>query len=191
MLFNSIEFLVFFISVFTFYWIVSKYLTIQNLLLLISSYIFYAWWDWRFLSLIIFSSFLDYWVGLKVAGTAKPQIKYRWLIVSLVSNLGLLGVFKYYNFFTSSFQQACRSIGWQIDDFTLEILLPVGISFYTFQTLSYTIDIYRGNIEPTKSILSFFTYYLVYFQVFDGPTYMLMRLYRSDYTVVIICLLIR
>ena len=143
MLFNSIEFLVFFISVFTFYWIVSKYLTIQNLLLLISSYIFYAWWDWRFLSLIIFSSFLDYWVGLKVAGTAKPQIKYRWLIVSLVSNLGLLGVFKYYNFFADSFILMFEQFGYTIkSSWTLNIILPVGISFYTFQTMSYSLDIY-------------------------------------------------
>ncbi|WP_216362737.1 MBOAT family O-acyltransferase [Formosa algae] len=155
MLFNSFEFLIFFPIVFIAYWLLNNRLKQQNVLLLISSYVFYAWWDWRFLSLIIISSFIDFKAGSQIFKSETPQSKKMWLMVSLVANLGMLSVFKYYNFFAESFSDLMQVFGWQPNDLTLNIILPVGISFYTFQTLSYTIDIYRKEFEPTKDIISF------------------------------------
>lgn len=169
MLFNSIEFLIFFPVIFAVYWMLKNSISKQNILLLISSYVFYAWWDWRFLSLIIYSSFIDYYVGLRIEKAATKTHKKRWLLLSLISNLGLLAVFKYYNFFADSFSQAMSTIGWQVDDLTLNIILPVGISFYTFQTLSYTIDIYRKELKPTKDLVVFFTYVSLFPQLVAGP----------------------
>ena len=169
MLFNSIEFLIFFPIVFILYWLLSDKLTLQNLLLLGASYIFYAWWDWRFLSLIIISSVIDYIAGLSIHKANTEKQRKFWLIVSLIANLGFLSIFKYYNFFAESFTQAVSAFGWQPNDLTLNIILPVGISFYTFQTLSYTIDIYRRTFQPTKSILSFFTYIAFFPQLVAGP----------------------
>ncbi|KAA1246942.1 MBOAT family protein [Aquimarina sp. RZ0] len=168
MLFNSIEYLVFLPLVFLLYWLLRKKRP-QNILLLVSSYLFYGWWDWRFLSLIIFSSFVDYFIGLKIDQTNDQKIKKRWLITSLVSNLGLLGLFKYFNFFTESFTQSMQLFGWEVDTLTLNLILPVGISFYTFQTLSYTIDIYRKQLKPTTDIVSFFTYISFFPQLVAGP----------------------
>ncbi|MBJ7882686.1 MBOAT family protein [Gelidibacter salicanalis] len=169
MLFNSIEYLVFFPIVFICYWLLQNRYKSQNILLLISSYVFYGWWDYRFLSLIIFSSFLDYFVGLKIEEAQGEKNKYRWLLVSLFSNLGLLGVFKYYNFFASSFSSSMSTLGWEVNDLTLQIILPVGISFYTFQTLSYSIDIYRGHIKPSRNIVAFFTFVSLFPQLVAGP----------------------
>ncbi|WP_298757696.1 MBOAT family O-acyltransferase [uncultured Psychroserpens sp.] len=169
MLFNSIEFLIFFPVVFAIYWMLKNSVSKQNILLLISSYVFYGWWDWRFLSLIVYSSFIDYLTGLKIENSPSKTLKKRWLLVSLISNLGLLAVFKYYNFFADSFAQSMASLGWQVDDLTLNIILPVGISFYTFQTLSYTIDIYRDKLKPTKDIVVFFTYVSLFPQLVAGP----------------------
>ena len=169
MLFNSIAFLIFLPSVFIIYWSFTTNLKLQNLILLIASYIFYAWWDWRFLSLIIFSSIVDYCVGIQIYKTDNSKAKYYWLLVSLVMNLGLLGVFKYFNFFAESFQQAFNFIGYKMNPFTLNIILPVGISFYTFQTLSYSIDIYRGNLKPTRNVVSFFTFIAFFPQLVAGP----------------------
>ncbi len=169
MLFNSLDFLLFFPTVFILYWVLHKHVKIQNILLLVSSYIFYAWWDWRFLSLILLSSFIDFYVGSKIYNTRSDKGRKYWLLVSLTSNLGLLGVFKYYNFFAQSFADMVSVIGWQPNDLTLNIILPVGISFYTFQTLSYTIDIYRKQFEPTKDIIAFFTYIAFFPQLVAGP----------------------
>ena len=169
MLFNSIEYLIFLPIVFLIYWLLRHKLLWQNILLLVSSYVFYAWWDWRFLSLIIYSSFIDYIIGIKIAEADSSHIKKRLLLTSLISNLGLLAVFKYFNFFTTSFAQLMDSFGWQVDDVTLNIILPVGISFYTFQTLSYTIDIYRGKLQPSKKIIDFFTYVSFFPQLVAGP----------------------
>ncbi|TXE04818.1 MBOAT family protein [Gelidibacter salicanalis] len=169
MLFNSVEYLVFFPVVFIIYWLLKDRYKRQNMLLLISSYIFYGWWDYRFLSLIIFSSFLDYFVGLKIEVAQGKKNKQRWLMVSLISNLGLLGIFKYYNFFASSFANSMSTIGWDVNDLTLNIILPVGISFYTFQTLSYSIDIYRGRINATKNMVAFFTFLSLFPQLVAGP----------------------
>ena len=190
MLFNSIEFLIFFPIVFALYWMLNNHLKIQNILLLISSYIFYAWWDWRFLSLIIISSIIDFIVGKKIFSTENPSHRKRWLLVSLFANLGLLGVFKYYNFFAEQFSNMANLVGWQPNDLTLNIILPVGISFYTFQTLSYTLDIYRKQFEPTNDVISFFTYIAFFPQLVAGPIERASnllpqiekkRLFRKDY----------
>ena len=169
MLFNSIEFLIFFPLVFAMYWMLRNSVYKQNILLLISSYVFYGWWDWRFLSLIVYSSFIDYMTGLKIESSSSQKHKKQWLLLSLISNLGLLAVFKYYNFFADSFAQAMSSVGWEVNDLTLNIILPVGISFYTFQTLSYTIDVYREHLKPTKDIVAFFTYVSLFPQLVAGP----------------------
>ena len=173
MLFQSFEFLVFLPVIFLLYWFVfNKNLKAQNILLLIASYFFYGWWDWRFLSLIAFSSVVDYIVGNKI-GFHKNNNEDRkakiYLTISLVMNLGLLGVFKYFNFFIDSFQDITSLIGFQTNISSLQIILPVGISFYTFQTLSYSIDVYRGHIKPTKDIIVFFTFVSFFPQLVAGP----------------------
>jgi len=169
MLFNSIEFLLFFPTVFLLYWLLQKNFKTQNILLLVSSYIFYAWWDWRFLSLILISSIVDYIAGSQIF-ISKTRIQRRnWLLLSLIVNLGMLSIFKYFNFFAESFEDLVSIFGWQPNDLTLNIILPVGISFYTFQTLSYTIDIYRKQFEPTKDVVAFFTYIAFFPQLVAGP----------------------
>lgn len=168
MLFNSLEFLVFFPTVFILYWFVfSNSLKIQNILLLISSYYFYACWDYRFLGLIIFSSFVDYFCSLQMR-ESKLKKKF-WLGLSLTSNLGTLFFFKYYNFFADSFAIMFEQFGYSPGNLTLDIILPVGISFYTFQTLSYTIDVYKGKIEPSSNIVSFFAFVSFFPQLVAGP----------------------
>ncbi|WP_282030969.1 MBOAT family O-acyltransferase [Winogradskyella eximia] len=169
MLFNSLEYLIFLPVVFIIYWLLKNSYKKQNILLLISSYIFYGWWDYRFLSLIIFSSFLDYFVGQKIEDAIGDKNKKHWLLVSLFSNLGLLGIFKYYNFFADSFASTMSNIGWEVNDLTLNIILPVGISFYTFQTLSYSIDIYRNQIKASRDIVGFFTFVSLFPQLVAGP----------------------
>ena len=169
MLFNSIEYLIFLPTVFILYWLLKNDHKKQNILLLISSYVFYGFWDWRFLSLIIYSSLIDYYIGIKIHETEDKKARKNWLLLSLVSNLGLLCVFKYYNFFADSFATLMSGVGWQVDDVTLNIILPIGISFYTFQTLSYTIDIYRKDFEPTKDIVAFFTFVSLFPQLVAGP----------------------
>jgi len=157
LLFNSIEFLIFIIIVFTLYWFVfNKKIRYQNLLILISSYMFYGWWDYRFLSLIFLSTIVDYFIGIAVHQTNENNKRKLFLWISILFNLGVLGFFKYYNFFVDSWIDLFASIGYSIDStWTLQIILPVGISFYTFQTMSYTIDIYKGELNPTKDFISF------------------------------------
>jgi D-alanyl-lipoteichoic acid acyltransferase DltB (MBOAT superfamily) len=170
MLFNSIDFVIFLPIVFLLYWFVTNHnLKLQNLFLLIASYVFYGWWDWRFLSLIIFSSFIDFSIGKALGKTSKKSKRKTLLLLSLTVNLGLLGVFKYYNFFTESFEQAFTFFGSTFHANRLDIVLPVGISFYTFQTLSYTIDIYRNKLKPTKNIISFFAFVSFFPQLVAGP----------------------
>ena len=148
MLFNSINFAIFLPIVFILYWFIcNKSLRIQNILLLVSSYFFYACWDWRFLFLLIFSTFLDYFTGIKMYNSTNLNYKKIWFWISVSINLGFLGIFKYYNFFAESFSTALSQIGIQINPLTLNIVLPVGISFYTFHGLSYVIDIYKGRIK--------------------------------------------
>jgi alginate O-acetyltransferase complex protein AlgI len=170
MLFNSIDFFIFLPIVFVLYWfVVFKNLRLQNLMVLVASYIFYGWWDWRFLSLIVFSTILDYSIGMALTKTNRAHKRKLLLFLSIVVNLGFLGFFKYYNFFVESFTQAFTALGYGIKPNTLNIILPVGISFYTFQTLSYTIDVYRKKLEPTKNFIAFAAFVSFFPQLVAGP----------------------
>ncbi len=170
MLFNSIEFAIYLPIVFILYWFVlQKDLKVQNFFLVIASYVFYGWWDWRFLSLIMFSSIVDYSVGIGFSKYEEKTKRRLLLITSILVNIGLLGFFKYYNFFAESFADSFTFFGGHIDPNRLNIVLPVGISFYTFQTLSYSIDVYRKKLEPTKDIISFFAFVSFFPQLVAGP----------------------
>lgn len=170
MLFNSLEFGLFLPVVFCTYWFVAgENIRRQNWVLLLASYFFYGWWDWRFLSLIAISSLVDYWVGIKLAQEGRASSRKRWLWLSLVVNLGFLGFFKYYNFFADSFATAFSFLGHSFQPSSLRVILPVGISFYTFQTMSYTIDIYRKKLEPTKDMVAFFAFVSFFPQLVAGP----------------------
>ncbi|WP_250433632.1 MBOAT family O-acyltransferase [Hanstruepera flava] len=138
-------------------------------MLLVASYVFYGWWDWRFLFLIFISSLVDFVVGQKIYKTENKKKRKGFLMVSLLVNLGFLVYFKYSNFFIETFVDTFRLFGKELEVSTLNIILPVGISFYTFQTLSYTIDIYRKQLEPTKDVLSFFTFVAFFPQLVAGP----------------------
>lgn len=155
MLFNSISFAIFLPVVFIIYWLLNRNLRYQNLFLLAASYFFYGCWDWRFLLLLAFSSFLDYFTGLKIEQAKFPKRRKLWLIISVVVNLGFLGFFKYYNFFIESFADLVRNGGFEPHYSTLKIILPVGISFYTFHGLSYVFDIYNRKIKPTTNIIDY------------------------------------
>ena len=170
MLFNSLDFAIFLPVVFFLYWFVfKKHLTWQNTLIAVASYVFYGWWDWRFLSLILFSTLVDYFVGLNLAKTEKPLLRKCLLWFSILINLGFLGVFKYYNFFLENFRSAFKIAGYELNANSLNIILPVGISFYTFQTLSYTIDIYKNRLKPTKDFISFAAFVSFFPQLVAGP----------------------
>ncbi|MTE26535.1 MBOAT family O-acyltransferase [Winogradskyella ouciana] len=170
MLFNSFEYLWFLPTVFLLYWFVfNKNLKLQNLFLLIVSYIFYGWWDWRFLTLIAFSSLVDYNIGLLLANAKFKHRRKLLLAISIMVNLGLLGYFKYCNFFIENFVDMFNAFGINLQVSTLRIILPVGISFYTFQTMSYTIDVYRGKLKPTNNAIQFFAYVSFFPQLVAGP----------------------
>lgn len=170
MLFNSIEFSIFFPIVFFLYWAVAnRRLHLRNFFLILVSYIFYGWWDWRFLSLIIISSSVDYLVGIGLAKETKIGKRRFLLLTSIFVNIGLLAFFKYFNFFTESFVEAFRLFGKEFSYSRLNIVLPVGISFYTFQTLSYSIDVYKGKMTPTKNALAFFAFVSFFPQLVAGP----------------------
>lgn len=170
MLFNSIEFAVFLPVVFLLYWFVlQRSVKMQNALLLIASYFFYGWWDWRFLSLIAFSSAVDYMVGVGMSRTEKPRQRKVLLLVSIAVNLGFLGFFKYFNFFAESLSEAFTLLGHRPDVTRLNVVLPVGISFYTFQTLSYSIDVYKRRMKPTRDPLAFFSFVSFFPQLVAGP----------------------
>ena len=183
MLFNSVDFAIFLPIVFAAYWLLRKRLALQNTLILVSSYFFYGWWDWRFLILIVISTLVDYAVGLKIAQSANQRKRKSLLIISILINLGFLGFFKYYNFFVENFVAAYSLFGKSIDPFTLEIILPVGISFYTFQTLSYTIDVYRGKLEPSSKLIPFASFVCFFPQLVAGPieraTHLLPQFYKK------------
>ena len=170
MLFNSIEFAIFLPIVFLLYWFVfQRNLKLQNFFLLVVSYIFYGWWDWRFLSLIVFSSFVDYFVGVGLKKEENQSKRKLLLLTSILVNLGFLGFFKYYNFFADNFVEAFTLFGKQLNTYSLNIVLPVGISFYTFQTLSYSIDVYKRKLEPTEDVISFFAFVSFFPQLVAGP----------------------
>jgi alginate O-acetyltransferase complex protein AlgI len=184
MLFNSIDFAVFLPIVFLFYWFVTnKNLKLQNLLIVVASYVFYGWWDWRFLSLILFSTIVDFMVGKKLRNE-ENQLKRKVLLwTSILVNLGFLGFFKYYNFFLDNFITAFSFFGQDIQANSLDIILPVGISFYTFQTLSYTIDVYKRKLEPTKDFIAFSAFVSFFPQLVAGPieraTHLLPQFYKK------------
>ena len=169
MLFNSIEFLIFLIVVFVLYWFVFKKTKQQNILILVASYVFYGWWDWRFLSLIFLSTLVDFSIG-KYLEITDEKTKRKWALgLSLTFNLGMLGFFKYYNFFIENFITAFEQLGIQMNVSSLQIILPVGISFYTFQTLSYTIDVYHKKLAPSNNFVSFASFVSFFPQLVAGP----------------------
>lgn len=184
MLFNSIDFAIFLPIVFMLYWFVAdRNLKLQNFLIVAASYLFYGWWDWRFLSLIIFSTIVDYIVGRKLRNEDNPTSRKLLLWTSIIVNLGFLGFFKYYNFFLDNFNTAFSFFGAEIKANSLNIILPVGISFYTFQTLSYTIDVYKRKLEPTKDFIAFSAFVSFFPQLVAGPieraTHLLPQFYKK------------
>ena len=175
MLFNSIEYLFFLPIVFLIYWAIgnarikdSLKLRTQNLFVVIASYVFYGWWDWRFLLLIAFTSFCSWGSGLLIDKSRESRVKRSkfWLWLNIAINIGILAIFKYYDFFVSEFGAL---FGINTSSLLLRVILPVGISFYTFQALSYSIDVYRGNIKPTKDIIAFFAFISFFPQLVAGP----------------------
>ena len=170
MLFNSISFLIFLPTVFVIYWFLSKgKLKWQNIFILFASYTFYGWWDYRFLALIAASTFIDYIISIQIEKQKNIIKRKSFLIISLVFNLGILGVFKYYDFFINSWQNAWNSLGFDMNISSLNIILPVGISFYTFQTLSYTIDVYRKKMRATRNFIEFAGFVSFFPQLVAGP----------------------
>ena len=184
MLFNSIDFAIFLPIVFILYWFVAnRNLKLQNFLIVAASYLFYGWWDWRFLSLILFSTIVDYSVGLGLLKQVNQTKRKILLWTSILVNLGFLGFFKYYNFFLDNFITAFSFFGTEIQANTLNIILPVGISFYTFQTLSYSIDVYKRKLEPTKDFIAFSAFVSFFPQLVAGPieraTHLLPQFYKK------------
>ncbi len=170
MLFNSLDFAKFLPIVFLLYWLVANgNLRTRNLFLVVVSYIFYGWWDPRFLTLILFSTLVDYLIANGLRGEGDPFGRKCLLWLSVLVNIGLLGVFKYYNFFLENFTEAFSFFGYKIPANSLDIILPVGISFYTFQTLSYTIDVYRRKLAPARDFLTYAAYVCFFPQLVAGP----------------------
>ena len=170
MLFNSINFALFLPVVFFLYWFATKGNSkLQNILLLVSSYFFYACWDWRFLFLLVFSTVLDYFTGIKMSDSKDIKSKRFWFWLSIIVNLGFLGVFKYYNFFTESFAGVLSNVGLEINPWTLSVILPVGISFYTFHGLSYVIDIYKDRIKAEKNFIDYSVFVSFFPLLVAGP----------------------
>ena len=170
MLFNSFEFLVFLPTVFLLYWFVFKKRKPQNALIVLASYVFYGWWDWKFLILIAFTSLCSFLSGRLIGKNEGDRRKQKWIsAANIIVNLSVLGVFKYFNFFADNLKALLNVFGYEPDWVTLDVILPVGISFYTFQALSYSIDVYKGKIKPTDDIVEFFAYISFFPQLVAGP----------------------
>lgn len=171
MTFQSIEYLIFFPIVFLLYWIVgNKSKIIQNSIIVIASLIFYGWWDWRFLGLLLFTAFSTYIAGLLMGNKSLSDNKRRLVsAMSILLNLGILFVYKYFNFFIESFVDLSAIFGITITASTLNIILPVGISFYTFSALSYSIDVYQRKIYPTRDIIAYLAYVTFFPSILSGP----------------------
>lgn len=167
MLFNSWEFLLFLPLVLAGYYLLSR--KGQNVFLLAASYFFYGWWDYRFCALLAISTVVDYFVGSALARGESERRRKGLLLISLATNLGILGFFKYFNFFVGSAEKLLEGLGMQANTMVLQIVLPVGISFYTFQTLSYTIDVYRRRLEPVRRPIDFALYVAFFPQLVAGP----------------------
>lgn len=184
MLFNSLSFALFLPIVYFLYWFATRgSLRSQNVLLLVSSYFFYACWDWKFLFLLVFSTLLDYFTGIKINQASNQKGKAFWLWLSIVVNLGFLGVFKYYNFFASSFEVGLAQLGFKVNLGSLNVILPVGISFYTFHGLSYVIDIYKNRIKPEKNFIDYSLFVSFFPLLVAGPieraTHLLPQILKS------------
>lgn len=183
MLFNSIDFAVFLPVVFFLYWFVTqKSIKLQNLLLLLASYVFYGWWDWRFLFLLLITSLVDFFISKRLSVTENPNARKALLTISIVVDLGILGFFKYFNFFQENFISAFSFFGFAIPSNSLNIILPVGISFYTFQSLSYTIDVFRRKLEPAKRLVDFLAFVSFFPQLVAGPIERATNLLPQFYT---------
>jgi alginate O-acetyltransferase complex protein AlgI len=170
MLFNSISFALFLPIVLFLYWLFpSKKIRPQNILILIASYYFYANWDWRFLFLLVFSTVLDYVTGIKMHDSTNKKLKSFWFWTSIIINTSFLGLFKYYNFFVDNFAELLSFIGFQINYTTLQVILPVGISFYTFHGLSYVIDIYFDKIKPERNFVDYSLFVSYFPLLVAGP----------------------
>lgn len=167
MLFNSVHYFIFLPVFFALYWLINPYLKVRNLLILGASYYFYGCWDPKFLILIIASTFVDYFIGDWIEKSEKHKLKILW--ISIAFNIGLLFYFKYFNFFIESFATLLEGMGFEPNITSLNIILPVGISFYTFQTLSYSIDIYRGQLKPVKNFIDFASFVAFFPQLVAGP----------------------
>jgi alginate O-acetyltransferase complex protein AlgI len=167
MVFNSLHFVFFFPIVYAIYRVLPH--RAQNLFLVAASYYFYAAWDWRFLGLLIGSTVVDYSMARYIARTEQPGRRRAALIVSLVYNLGVLGFFKYFNFFEASLTQVFAWLGWHLDTITLHVILPMGISFYTFMTISYVIDVYRREISPERNLVDFALFVCYFPHLVAGP----------------------
>jgi len=170
MLFNSFNFLIFLPVVFIAYWIIgSKHLKLQNLFLLMCSYFFYSCWDYRFVFLLAFSTFLDYSTGIKIYESKTTRGKKRWLLLSVIINLDFLAVFKSYNFFAESFSAALLNFGFKTNPGLINVVLPIGISFYTFHGLSYVFDIYKQRIAPVRNIIDYSVFVSFFPLLVAGP----------------------
>lgn len=169
MLFNSRVFIVFFILVYSLYLICRRHHKVQNVLLLVASYVFYAYWDWRYLSLLVLSTSIDFLVGKRLHATEDAGVRKLLLVLSVTANLGILGLCKYFDFFAANFARVLDLVGLGASSITLNLVLPVGISFYTFQTMTYTIDIYRRKLQPTRSLLDFAVFVSFFPQLVAGP----------------------
>jgi D-alanyl-lipoteichoic acid acyltransferase DltB (MBOAT superfamily) len=165
-IFNSTAFLVFFLVVYAGYWLLQGRLCLQNLFILVASYYFYAYWDWRFLSLLVFTTVVNFWFGLRLA--REPGSR-AWMTASVVVNLGVLGVFKYAGFFVDSAVDALQLLGFEGEHISLGIILPIGISFFTFQGMSYAIDVRRGHLQPCTSLIEFAAFKAFFPQLVAGP----------------------
>lgn len=169
MLFNSNAFLQFLAAFLLLFHLCRQRLVARNALILVASYVFYGWWDYRFLALLFLTSLLDYGAGRGIEAAGTPRGRRLWLAASLIGNLGVLAFFKYCNFFVDSFARVIEALGLHAEPRTLSIVLPVGISFYTFQSLSYSLDVYRGRVRATRNLLNFLAYVAFFPQLVAGP----------------------
>src|SRR5262245_24521742 len=168
MTFTTFAYLLFLPIVFGIYWAVRERRA-QNAVLVVASYFFYGWWDFRFCFLMLASSLVDYWITLRIDRTEDGTQRKRLLFVSLFANFGLLGFFKYFNFFSESVSAGLRAMGFYVDDFTLRIILPAGISFYTFQTMSYAIDVYRRKMSASRGLVDYLAFVSFFPHLVAGP----------------------
>ena len=169
MIFNSIDFAIFFVIVFCLYFILRRHLLLQNRLLLVASSVFYGWWDWRFLLLMYFTIVVDHTISKYMEVENHQAKRKRLLQLSIFTNLGILCIFKYLGFFVESATELMTMLGWRADPFLLGIILPVGISFYTFQSMSYIIDVYYKKLKPSNSVFDYATYVSLFPQLVAGP----------------------